>query len=60
MTGNAWLSLTALERELLQRALASYIEANKVVGAAALMAKLVVLEQYPGISIGVHVAWFNA
>ena len=54
MTGNAWLSLTALEREVLQRALASYIEANKIVGAAALMAKLEDSEQYPGITIGVH------
>ena len=59
MTGNAWLSLTALEREVLQRALASYIEANKIVGAAALMAKLETQSSIRELRLESMVAWFN-
>ena len=54
MTDEVWLSLSALEREVLQRALTWYVEANQIAGAAALMAKLEASEQYPAITIGVH------
>jgi hypothetical protein len=56
MTECAWLSLTARERGVLQRALAAYAGAQVagVSGAESLMTKLQTEEQYPAITIGVH------